>query len=140
MDTLTFADATASTLRTLAHARALAPALAEAAQSHYDAWDESDFDTYAGGGICHLIADALAQVLEQAGILACPVSSSHEVHVFVAFQVAEGVFTLDIPWSVYEAGAGYSWSKLPGVRFGPEHLAWQKVHQSPAEFEAYVQD
>lgn len=127
-------------LHSLAQAQSLTPELLAAAQRQYDAWDESDVDTYAGGGICHLIADDLAQVLSRKGIEASSVSSSHEQHVYVALQVAEGVYTLDIPWPVYERGGGYNWTKLPSVTFEPQHLVWSQVSEHPSAFESYCCD
>lgn len=131
---------TAQKLRTFSDAKRLAPELLATAQRVYDDWDETDTDTYAGGGICHLIAEAMANVLCEKAIDATTLSSSHEQHVFVALQVAEGVYTLDIPWSVYETGGGFSWQKLPNVTFEERHLVWFQVSRDPLDFESYCAD
>jgi hypothetical protein len=123
----------------LATAQLLAEQLAAAAQQEYDDWDETDVDTYAGGGICHLIAERLVGILDQAGIEACSVSSSHEQHVYVACQLAEGVVTLDVPHYLYERGAGFSWTKLPGVIFTANSLAWYTADTNPDAYLAYVE-
>ena len=73
-------------------AEALRPNMAHAAQVVYDRWDEEDIDTYAGGGICHYIADAICDVLDKKGIECSPVSSCHEQHVYVIARFLEGVY------------------------------------------------
>ena len=40
----------------------LKPEIAKVAQAVYDEWDENE-DEYAGGGICHLIADEIVSLL-----------------------------------------------------------------------------
>lgn len=108
------------------------------AQQDYDNWDESDRDTYAGGGICHIIADSICDVLSSAGIDCSPVSSCHEQHVYVAAKFKEGVYSIDIPYHVYETGGGFSWKKLPDVKFDPGHVVFYRVSGDPADFEAYT--
>jgi hypothetical protein len=124
----------------LATAQALAGQLVAAAQCEYDDWDEADVDKYAGGGICHLIAERLVGILDQAGIEACSIASCHEQHVYVACQLAEGVITLDIPPGVYERGAGYSWSKLANVVLTANDLVWYCADANPAAYSAYIED
>jgi len=125
-------------LRALKDAQALAPQLVAAAQGQYDAWDEADDDTFAGGGICHLIADGLVSVLAAAAVEACAVSSMHEQHVYVVCQLQDGVYMLDIPYSLYEVGAGYSWQKLPDVKFTSDFLVWTRLDANPDAYEQYV--
>lgn len=127
-------------LPSLLHAQNLAPSLVAAAQEEYDCWDESDVDTYGGGGICHLIAERLAQVLSGAGIEAASVDSCHEQHTYVACQLAEGVVILDIPHRLYEIGAGYGWTKIAGVVFDPGCLVWDCIDPNPAAYARYVDD
>lgn len=124
----------------LAAAQALADQLVAAAQREYDDWDESDVDTFAGGGICHLIADKLVGVLDQAGIEACSISSCHEQHVYVACQLAEGVITLDMPHWLYERGAGFTWAKLANVVFTTADLVWYCADANPNAYSAYIAD
>jgi hypothetical protein len=127
-------------LPTLSHAKTLTPQLLEAAQAEYDKWDESDEDTYAGGGICHFIAEELVRVLDASGIEASSVSSMHEQHVYVACKLVEGVFTLDIPYSLYERGALFTWSKIQGVRFDVHSLVWTQVDSNPGMYEKYIEN
>ena len=81
--------------------------LALLAQRIYDVWDEDD-EEFAGGGICHIIADGLAVGVSGMGYDVQTVSSIHEQHVYCVVQADEGVFVLDIPWKTYETGAGYN--------------------------------
>lgn len=131
---LSRAPAAPPALSTLDQAKSLTSQLVAAVQAEYDRWDETDIDTYAGGGICHLIADTLVSVLDDGGITACTVSSNCEVHVYVACQLAEGVFTLDVPHRLYEVGGGYSWTKVPGIRFDASCLDWFRLSADPMEF------
>ena len=78
-------------LPSVARAQQAIPQILARAQRDYDAWDEEDRDTYAGGGICHIIADSVCDVLSDAGIECTPVSCSHEQHVYVAARFAEGI-------------------------------------------------
>lgn len=125
-------------LPSVKQARRLMPQLLARAQQDYDAWDESDQDTYAGGGICHIIADSICDVLYQAGINCAPVSCSYEQHVYVAAQFDEGVYTIDIPYHVYETGGGFSWKKIPDVRFAPRDMVFYRVSGDPREFDDYI--
>mgnify|MGYP003432277997 CR=1 FL=1 len=127
-----------SGLPTLAQAQALADTLMAVAQAEYNQWDEADVDTYGGGGICHLIADRLAAVLEESGIEASSVSSSNEEHTYAACQLAEGVFILNIPHGLYEIGGGCSWTKIAGVTFTEHSLVWYQVDPDPNKFAAYI--
>jgi hypothetical protein len=126
-------------LPSLSFAKTLSPKLVAAAQAEYDKWDESDEDTYAGGGICHLIAEELVKVLDEAGIEASSVSSTHEQHVYVACQLAEGVVTLDIPYCLYEVGALFTWTKIQGVQFDEHSLVWLKVDPDPEMYKRYIE-
>lgn len=122
-------------------ARRLAPALAAAAQKVYDAWaqDEDGFDEALGsGGICQDIAEGLARVLAGAGIDAASVSSTHEQHVYVVAQVVEGVYLIDIPYSVYETGGGYTWRKIPDVVFEGGDVVFHKLDSDPDAWEDYL--
>ena len=109
-----------------------------AAQRIYDDWDESEVDTYAGGGICHIIADAICDVMWQIGIECTIVSCSYEQHVYVAVKVEEGVYTIDIPYGIYETGGGFSWQKLPDIKFDSRDVVFYRVTGDPAEFANYI--
>lgn len=113
--------------------------LADVAQKVYDGWDESNVDEFAGGGICHLIAEDIASELGSNGIEATTVSSEiGEQHVWVVAKLEDGVYNIDIPPGVYERGGGYTWSKIEGVQFSPEDIIIERIDPDPESFENYV--
>lgn len=112
--------------------RALAPALAEAAQAVYDAWeqDEHGMDPELdAGGICHLVAEAFVPILAEAGVegVATVQAACGDNHVFIVALLEGGVHTVDISPYVYEFGAAYTWTKRPGVRIRPEDVVVDRV-------------
>lgn len=121
-------------------ARNLMPQILAAVQRDYDDWDEQDRDTYAGGGICHIIADSICGILGDAGIDSTPVSCNYEQHVYVAARFEEGVYTIDIPYYVYEEGGGFTWSKIPNVRFEARDVVFRKISSDPEEFDNYLDE
>jgi len=52
--------------------KSLLPKLAEVSQKEYDKWDEKNVDEYAGGGICHFIADEICDILNSKDIDCTP--------------------------------------------------------------------
>lgn len=131
----------ATRLKSVTVAKALAHKMAAAAQKEYDDWDESNRDEYAGGGICHRIAEAICSILDHAGIgQVTTVSSDHEQHVYVAAAFKEGVFSIDIHWSLYETGGGFSWKKLPDVEFDQRDITFYKISSDPKEFANYLDE
>lgn len=109
------------------------------AQKVYDEWDE-DVEEYAGGGICHLIADEICNVLQHNGYNCVTVSSSHEQHVYCVIQVKEGVYSIDIPYHYYETGGGFSWKKIQEVQFSPDDITLYRITSDPSEFEEITSD
>jgi len=118
----------------------LVPKLVVAAQKIYNNWDEKDIDTYAGGGICHLIADEFCNVFWKHKIPCSTVSSSFEQHVYSIIQTLDGVFTVDIHPSVYETGSGFSWKKIKNVKFDKSDIYFYKLSSNPEEFDEYLGD
>lgn len=118
--------------------------LAEAAQEVYDNWqqDEDGWDEEVGrGGICHLIADEMINTMFGAGISECfSVSCNHEVHVYCVVQCVEGVVEVDIPYSIYETGGGYTWKKINGVKFIEEDVFVNILDADPEMIKNYVED
>jgi hypothetical protein len=96
------------------------PIFAAKAQEVYDGWnqDESGHDDELGhGGICHLIADAIGQVLSESGIDTVDIHWDDINHVScVAYDDDEG-YIIDVPCSLYERGGWYNWKKIRGVKF-----------------------
>lgn len=116
--------------------------LAKAAQAVYDAWEQVDgIDPDLGeGGICQDVASGMVEALSRQGVenaLSMPASVG-ENHVFVVALIpGDGVYSVDIPPSVYEIGSGYVWRKREGVVFGPEDIVVDRIadDMSPADFE-----
>jgi hypothetical protein len=116
----------------------LRPELIKTAQEEYEEWDESNIDHYAGGGICHFIADNFCEVLDRKGITCSTVSSDNEQHVYVVAQFAEGVYSIDLHYSYYETGGGFRWSKIPNVVLDPSDIYFYRLSHDPKEFKQYV--
>ncbi len=93
---------------------------AKIAQKVYDNWDEENIDTYAGGGICHLIAEEFCDFLARKNIDCFTMNTSIGTnHVWaVAYnEENEEAYDIDIPPYMYEEGGGFSWNKIPDVKF-----------------------
>ena len=93
--------------------------LAQAAQTVYDQWSQDadgNDEVFGTGGICDEIADVLMDVLGSHGIHDIQ-SQYNEPHTYVIGKFKEGIFTIDIPFSVYESGYLYTWKKTPNVKF-----------------------
>ena len=114
--------------------------LIKAAQSVYDDWDDGLVEELNGGGICHLIADEMVNVLSNHGVenVATVSAAIGEQHVYVVAAFEEGVFEIDIPPGVYETGGGYSWSKREDVVFEVGDLVVSCIDGDPSTFENYI--
>lgn len=116
----------------------LRPLLSKVAQQEYDEWDAENIDEYAGGGICHFIADKFCEVLNKFNIDCGSVTSSHEQHVYVIAKFKEGVYSIDLHYSYYETGAGFSWKKIPNVVMYPNDIDFYRITSDPGEFDQYI--
>lgn len=125
----------------LSRLKQIKPELLRSAQRVYDAWelDEDGYDAeVGGGGICHLIADAICDVLMKHDIDCLTQSPSiGEVHVWtVAYdENTEEAFIIDIPPQVYEEGGGYSWTKIPNVQFEDNDMYFEPTDWENVEYE-----
>ena len=118
----------------------LIPKFITAAQKVYDEWQQNEDgeDIELGyGGICQDIADAIAGVLNSHGIDSTTVDSGGmgEQHVWAIAKTFDGVFEVDIPYSSYERGGGYTWKKIPDVQFTPRDISIHKISVDPDDFE-----
>jgi predicted GNAT family acetyltransferase len=127
-----------SALQSVQYAKKLLPKILEKVQKTYNDWDEGDIDTFAGGGICHFIADDICSVLSEHNIECTTVSCSHEQHVYVAGKFIEGIFSIDIPYSIYETGGGFSWKKIPNIKFEPADVVFYKVSGDVDDWDEYI--
>jgi hypothetical protein len=116
--------------------------MAAAAQVEYDGWiqDERGYNEELGsGGICHLIADKMLDVLYKHKIENVQtVSSTHEQHVYLVGKFKEGVYTIDIHYSNYETGGGFNWKKIPNVVFDKDYIYISKLDGDPNNFGNYI--
>lgn len=123
--------------------------IAELAQNEYDEWVGTieaghAEGIYYGGGICHLIADKIIDLLNNDNLLdARSISYSHEVHVatLVRWRDDENsnenfqVCTVDIPWHIYETGGGYSFDPLPNVNITSDDVTFYEQPMSIEDWE-----
>lgn len=117
----------------------IAPTLVPIAQKVYDDWDGNE-DVYAGGGICHLIAEEIASKLADHGIEASTVSAEvGEQHVWTVAKLKDGVYNVDISPYTYERGSGYSWTKIQGVKFDINDIIVEKIDGNPETFNRYTE-
>ena len=111
--------------------------IARVAQQVYNKWDE-DEDEYAGGGICHLIAEEIVNYLSDKNLDAVSFSCSvGENHVMVAVEYDDNAYIIDISPHVYETGGGYSWNKIQDVEFTPNDI---DISLAPEDFSAYSEE
>ncbi len=119
--------------------RALGPQLIAAAQAVYDEWDQTDeYDELNGGGICDQIAEAMADIMNTAGYETSTICANDEQHVYCVCRLPNGVFSLDIPYRIYEFGGGFSWTKIPDIVFEVDHLSLFQLDPDPDSFEQYT--
>jgi hypothetical protein len=118
--------------------RELTPQILAEVQRIYDEWeqDEDGVDVeYGSGGPCETIAEAIGSVLAGAGVNVT--SGGDDEHALIIAQFSDGVFAVDIPFCVYERGAGYVWKKIPGVVFQPSDITVDKLENDPQKFLLY---
>jgi len=128
--------------------QAVFPDLVRLAQAEYDAWeqDEDGLDEELGtGGICHLIAEKFVDRLSRVGAafggpIVLTNSRTSEQHVNVLIVLDDGIYELDIPWSRYESGGGYSWTKLPNVSFDAHDIVVERLDYDLNNLHLFVEE
>jgi len=110
--------------------KSLLPKLAKKSQEVYDNWDEENIDEYAGGGICHIIADELSDELSKHDIDASSLTHPFKQHVYnVAYDIdSKTALIIDLPEYVYETGGGYSWKKIHDVEITPNDFVVKEIN------------
>ena len=116
------------------------PKIILVAQKIYDLWIQNENDELNGGGICHLIADKIADILSDIGIPSVTVSSNYEQHVYTVSQCSNGIFEIDIPYSIYEVGGGFTWTKIENVCFTVDDVLVSKLDGDPGNMKNYVDE
>lgn len=115
--------------------------IAQVAQREYDAWtpdEEGGQEEWGGGGICHIIADSIVGLLSQMGIEAMSMQAAvGENHTFVVALMKDGIYSIDIPPYVYEAGSGYSWTKKDGVTITPNDVSIDLITKDTSRWNEY---
>lgn len=142
----------------------LRPAFALAAQQVYDSWHQDGDDGECGGedlgrgGICDRIAAAMGEVIDadegyvpggrqarrppgwkppEWTTFNAQIGSNHT---WVFVKTEDGVWSVDIPWWVYEQGGGYCWRKIPGVIFTADDVEIRHESSDPDDFSEYDTD
>lgn len=129
--------------------RELYPLIIQKAQNEYDNWeqDEDGFDEINGaGGICHHIADSMVSVISSSldkpdnYVFVETKSVSDVQHVNVLIAVEEGIYELDIPYSIYEEGGGFTWIKKPDVIFSINDIAEFRLEVNLENIQNYTEN
>jgi hypothetical protein len=118
-------------------------ALAAAAQKVYDEWQQNEEgydEELGGGGICHIIADEMSDVLFDNKIYNLQTQCTDQPHVYLIGKFKEGIFTIDIPYYVYESGGGWTWKKKPDVKFDESHVEIYQLDSNYRSWKKYVSD
>jgi len=119
-------------------------ALAKAAQKVYDDWEQDEegySEEYGTGGICQDIASEIADKLNDKGIDCTTVSAQMgEQHVWIVGKFKEGIYEIDIYPQTYERGGGYTWKKVPKVKFSRSDLIVDMLSPDPKDFDDYCEN
>jgi hypothetical protein len=124
--------------------QALTSEFVEAAQRIYDDWDENP-DVYAGGGICHLIADAFVEIIYKhyPNYTASTFTRDDIQHVetIVYNMDSDSLYDedlddetdietvmIDLSPYIYEQGGGFSWTKIPEVEFDNTDITFYRTY------------
>ena len=104
----------------------LRPSIIKIAQTIYDDWNQEDGDDMGGGygtdGICDAISIGIGDILAENDIETTDGGHEGDDHAHVIAYDDQSAYIVNIPSYVYESGAGYNWTKLDGVHFGPDDV------------------
>lgn len=123
--------------------------LIEGAQDEYNKWqqDENGYDDeYGSGGICHLIADRMIDIIHQnltthnKEVFAVSKNLSDVQHVNVLISLDDGVYEIDIPYSIYETGGGFTWKKIPDIIFKEDDVQIELLDINLKNAYLYLED
>lgn len=93
------------------------------AQQIYDDW-ELDNDVYGGGGICDRIAEEIGGIISMSipDVEVEEGGQEGDDHNWVMVRKGNEIYGVDIPYWIYERGGGYSWTKIPGIKFNTNNV------------------
>ena len=123
--------------------------LIDVAQDEYNQWeqDEDGQDEELGsGGICHLIADRMVSIIHQElttseqEVFAVTKTLSDVQHVNILISLSDGIYELDLPYSRYETGGGFTWNKIPGVVFEENDIVLEMLDYELKNAYLYLED
>lgn len=139
---------------TIADLKRLRAAFAFAAQRVYDSWHqdgdegECEGEDLGRGGICDHIAEAMGAVINAAAGIDAAAGAEWTTfnsqvgsnHTWLFVKATDGLWSVDIPWWVYEQGGGYCWRKIPNVVFTTGDIEIRHESSDPEAFSEYEMD
>jgi len=102
---------------------ALADKFAKAAQEVYNEWEQDEegySEGYGSGGICDDIADKMCDVIYEWTNYGCFTRYDEyacNTSIYVYDTETKQLYNVDISPYNYETGGGYTWKKIPDVKF-----------------------
>lgn len=118
----------------------LRAAFAKAAQRIYDEWqqdEDGDDPEHGTGGICSDIMYAMAAIAGRKGLSTLEAGQDGDDHSWLLVYDDHNAYEVDIPYSIYEYGGGFQWTKKPGVTFRPEDVVISPVDRKLIEPEEH---
>jgi hypothetical protein len=110
----------------------LRPYFAQVAQQVYDSWqpDPVEGDPEIGaGGICDQISEAINEVLAAADIDTTSGGQDGDDHAYIIAYDDNEAYAVDIPFSLYETGGGYNWTKIENVSFTEDDIQIAEIQR-----------
>ena len=104
-----------------------------AAQKILDEWipDENGIDeVYGSGGACDAINNKIQNIMSRNGFDIIDGGQDGDDHAYTYAVKDNKAFVIDIPPNIYEYGAGYNWTKKPGIILKPDDIY---IDQIPIE-------
>lgn len=139
-----------SSVKIVADLKQLFPLFLEAAQKVYDSWnqDEEGYDEmYGSGGICDDIASEICTIVSRKTNYGCfTYYNEYNYHTVCYVYVCNDIenqedygrghmFTVDIPYNNYEEGSGYTFKKIPNVKFTADMI---EIKDMSGFFDEYI--
>jgi hypothetical protein len=121
--------------------KALRPQMAIAAQEIYNEWEQDEEgidDILGGGGICSEISKEIESIVVEniPGIETIEGGQDGDDHSWIIVYNENEAVGVDIPFSLYESGGGYSWKKKMEVNFKPENVEIFPLDRKEFQFES----